>query len=59
MLMDNLNINSPIKITALGGLDEMGKNCYVIDVEGEIYIIEAGVKYPNRFNTGVDLIIHI
>lgn len=57
MLMDNLNINSPIKITALGGLDEMGKNCYVIDVEGEIYIIEAGVKYPNRFNTGVDLII--
>lgn len=55
--MDNQNINSPIKITALGGLDEMGKNCYVIDIEGEIFVIEAGVKYPMRFNTGVDLII--
>ena len=55
--MEELSFSAPIKITALGGLDEMGKNCYVIDIEGEIIVVEAGVKYPSHFNTGVDLII--
>ncbi len=49
--------NYPIKIVALGGLDEMGKNCYVIEVDNDAFIIEAGLKYPNASIPGVDIII--
>lgn len=49
--------NYPIKVVALGGLDEMGKNCYVIEVNNDAFIIEAGIKYPNAQIPGVDVII--
>lgn len=49
--------NYPIKIVALGGLDEMGKNCYVIELDNDAFIIEAGLKYPTRNIPGVDIII--
>ena len=49
--------NYPIKVTALGGLDEMGKNCYVIEVNEDAFIIEAGLKYPSANIPGVDIII--
>ena len=49
--------NYPIKVVALGGLDEMGKNCYVIEVNNDAFIIEAGIKYPNSQIPGVDVII--
>lgn len=47
----------PIKVTALGGLDEMGKNCYVIEVNNDAFVIEAGMKYPPKNTPGVDLVI--
>lgn len=46
-----------IKIFALGGLDENGKNMYVIDVEDGIFIIEAGSKYPDADQLGIEIII--
>lgn len=49
--------NYPIKVVALGGLNEMGKNCYVIEVNNDAFIIEAGLKYPNSAIPGVDVII--
>jgi len=47
----------PVRVVALGGLDEMGKNCYVIEVDQDAYVIEAGLKYPNKAIPGVDTII--
>lgn len=47
----------PIKVTSLGGLDEMGKNCLVIEVENDAYVIECGLKYPTRNIPGIDSII--
>ncbi len=49
--------NYPIKVVALGGLNEMGKNCYVIEVDNDAFVIEAGLKYPNNAIPGVDVII--
>ena len=46
-----------IKIFALGGLNEIGKNMYVVNVNDEIYIFEAGLKYANDKMLGVDYII--
>ncbi|MEG1474824.1 MAG: ribonuclease J [Longicatena sp.] len=46
-----------IRIFALGGLDENGKNMYVIEVNEAIFIIEAGLKYPDTDQLGVEFII--
>ena len=37
---------SKIKIFALGGLNEDGKNMYVVNVDKDIFIFDAGLKYP-------------
>lgn len=47
----------PIKVVALGGLNEMGKNCYVLEIDEDAFIIEAGIKYPTNKMPGVDVII--
>lgn len=48
---------SKIKIFALGGLNENGKNMYVIDVDNNIFVFDAGLKYPTMGMLGVDYII--
>ena len=48
---------SKIKIFALGGLNENGKNMYVVDVDHDIFIFDAGLKYDNDLNLGIDYII--
>ncbi|MCR0431451.1 ribonuclease J [[Clostridium] innocuum] len=46
-----------VRIFALGGLDENGKNMYVVEVNEAIFIIEAGLKYPESDQLGVEFII--
>ena len=46
-----------IKVMALGGLDEEGKDLYVIEVNDDIFVINAGFKYPDKNTPGIDFII--
>ena len=46
-----------IKIFALGGLNENGKNMYVVDVDKDLFIFDAGLKYADDKMLGVDYII--
>lgn len=48
---------SQIKIFALGGLGENGKNMYCVDVDNQIFILDAGIKYPTSELFGVDEIV--
>ena len=48
---------SKIKIFSLGGLNENGKNMYVVTVDKDIFIFDAGLKYANEKMLGVDYII--
>ncbi len=48
---------SKIKIFGLGGLNENGKNMYVVDVDNNIFIFDAGLKYPSSNMLGIDYII--
>ena len=38
---------SKIKIFSLGGLNESGKNMYVVDVDNDLFIFDAGLKYAD------------
>ncbi len=46
-----------IRLFALGGLDEDGKNLYVVEINDDIILIEAGLKYPESNQLGVEMII--
>ena len=35
--------NQVFKFVALGGLDEDGKNCYILEIDDDIFVIEAGL----------------
>lgn len=48
---------SKIKMFALGGLNEIGKNMYVINVDNEIFIFDAGYKLADDHMLGIDYII--
>ncbi len=51
------DLKKNIKIMALGGLGEVGKNCYLIEYNLEIFIIDYGVLFPDKEMLGVDYII--
>ena len=46
-----------VKIFALGGLDEVGNNLYVVDVNGRLFVLDSGRKHPGSEMLGVDAII--
>lgn len=48
---------SKIKIFSLGGLNENGKNMYIVNVDKDIFVFDAGLKYDNDQNLGIDYII--
>ena len=48
---------SKIKIFGLGGLSESGKNSYVIEIDDEIYVFDAGIKFASGNLLGIDYII--
>ena len=50
-------ILSKIKIFGLGGLSESGKNSYVVEVDDEIYVFDAGIKFASGNLLGIDYIM--
>jgi ribonuclease J len=50
-------IPSPVTITFLGGLGEIGRNCAAIEVEGRIMLLDCGVMFPDADMLGVDLVL--
>ncbi len=46
-----------VRIVALGGLGEVGRNMTVFEYHGKILIVDAGVLFPEEEQPGVDLIL--
>lgn len=47
----------PTRLFALGGMQEIGKTTIVVEHENEIVIIDAGIKFANSSETGIEGII--
>ena len=49
---------SKVNIFSLGGLQEDGKNLYVVEINQKLFILDAGLKYPTSELYGVDIIVN-
>ncbi|PIC65302.1 ribonuclease J [Sporosarcina sp. P13] len=50
-------LENTLSIFALGGINEIGKNMYVVQYEDDIFVIDCGSKFPDESLLGIDLII--
>lgn len=48
---------STVNIVSLGGVQETGKNLYVVEVDNDIFVLDAGMKYPPSDVFGVDVVL--
>jgi ribonuclease J len=47
-----------INFIALGGVQENGKNLYVLEIDDRIFILDCGLKHPSSELYGVDIIVN-
>ncbi len=47
----------PVRISFLGGLNEIGKNITVIECQNDIILVDCGMAFPDGDMLGVDLVI--
>ncbi|MGG3889121.1 ribonuclease J [Metabacillus fastidiosus] len=53
----NIEKTESIKLIALGGVGEIGKNMFVVEINKDIFVVDAGLMYPERGMLGIDVVI--
>jgi len=56
-MSDRADTNGNVRITFLGGLGEIGRNCACIEQDGRIMILDCGLMFPDAEMPGVDLVL--
>jgi len=46
-----------VRIVFLGGLGEIGRNCFCLEVDGRILVVDCGIMFPDADMPGVDLVL--
>ena len=46
-----------VRVTFLGGLGEIGRNCACIEVGGKIMLLDCGLMFPDPDMLGIDLVL--
>ena len=49
--------NELIRIIPLGGVGEIGKAMYVVEIDEEMFIVDAGLMFPEGEMLGIDIVI--
>ncbi|MFP5319630.1 MAG: ribonuclease J [Acidimicrobiia bacterium] len=47
----------PVRITFLGGLGEIGRNCAAVELGGRIMLLDCGLMFPDAEMLGIDLVL--
>ena len=47
----------PVKIVFLGGLGEIGRNCFCLEVDDRILVVDCGIMFPEADMPGIDLVL--
>ena len=53
----DLNTKAKVRITPLGGLNEIGGNITVIETENEAILVDIGMSFPDEEMHGVDILV--
>jgi ribonuclease J len=48
---------SDVRIVFLGGLGEIGRNCFCLEVDGRILVVDCGLMFPDADMPGIDLVL--
>lgn len=54
---NNSGRRTPVRIMALGGINEIGKNLYVYECSNDMFVVDCGLAFPDDDMLGVDLVI--
>lgn len=47
----------PVRIIPLGGIGEIGKNITLYEYDGDMFIVDCGMSFPDESTPGIDIII--
>ncbi|OZS79298.1 Zn-dependent hydrolase [Tetzosporium hominis] len=50
-------VNETIKVIPLGGVGEIGKAMYVVEIDDEIFVVDSGLLFPENEMLGIDIVI--
>jgi ribonuclease J len=50
-------VADPVRVTFLGGLGEIGRNCACVEVDGRLLLLDVGLMFPELDMLGVDLVL--
>jgi ribonuclease J len=50
-------VTDAVRIVFLGGLGEIGRNCFCLEVGGRIIVVDCGLMFPEAEMPGVDLVL--
>lgn len=48
---------SLVRVAALGGVGEIGKNCSIVEQDNDIVVIDCGLSFPNEEMLGIDIVV--
>ena len=49
--------NEIIRVIPLGGVGEVGKAMYVIEIDDELFVVDSGLMFPENEMLGIDIVI--
>lgn len=57
IILSLIKKNKDIRIIPLGGVGEIAKNMYIVEVDDEMFMLDAGLMFPEDEMLGVDIVI--
>ncbi len=52
-----MNMSTAVRIVFLGGLGEIGRNCFLLEVDDRILVVDCGLMFPDADMPGIDVVL--